>query len=80
MASQQKNVGILAMEIYFPPACIQQVSFYINLYFSISSFFKSFIRFTELNLSLSLSHFEILWLTDCFVEKGQFLLFIILRD
>ncbi|KAM7491331.1 hypothetical protein LguiA_034252 [Lonicera macranthoides] len=26
MASQQKNVGILAMEIYFPPACIQQES------------------------------------------------------
>ncbi|XP_052171257.1 hydroxymethylglutaryl-CoA synthase-like [Diospyros lotus] len=24
MASQQKNVGILAMEIYFPPTCIQQ--------------------------------------------------------
>ncbi|XP_047342288.1 hydroxymethylglutaryl-CoA synthase-like [Impatiens glandulifera] len=24
MASQQKNVGILAMEIYFPPTCVQQ--------------------------------------------------------
>ncbi|KAF8380344.1 hypothetical protein HHK36_027829 [Tetracentron sinense] len=24
MASQQKNVGILAMDIYFPPTCIQQ--------------------------------------------------------
>ncbi|CAK9173091.1 unnamed protein product [Ilex paraguariensis] len=24
MASENKNVGILAMEIYFPPACIQQ--------------------------------------------------------
>ncbi|KAL3322058.1 hypothetical protein AABB24_039606 [Solanum stoloniferum] len=24
MAAQQKNVGILAMEIYFPPTCIQQ--------------------------------------------------------
>nr|APU50934.1 3-hydroxy-3-methylglutaryl coenzyme A synthase [Phlomoides umbrosa] len=26
MASQQKNVGILAMEIYFPPTCMQQES------------------------------------------------------
>ncbi|KAA8522332.1 hypothetical protein F0562_013307 [Nyssa sinensis] len=24
MASEQKNVGILAMEIYFPPTCVQQ--------------------------------------------------------
>ncbi|GMP96128.1 hypothetical protein CsSME_00044909 [Camellia sinensis var. sinensis] len=24
MASQQKNVGILAVEIYFPPTCVQQ--------------------------------------------------------
>ena len=26
MASQQKNVGILAIEIYFPPTCVQQVN------------------------------------------------------
>nr|GMD99099.1 hydroxymethylglutaryl-CoA synthase-like [Ipomoea batatas]GMD99916.1 hydroxymethylglutaryl-CoA synthase-like [Ipomoea batatas] len=24
MASEQKNVGILALEIYFPPSCLQQ--------------------------------------------------------
>lgn len=29
MASQAKNVGILAIEIYFPPTCIQQVRYLV---------------------------------------------------
>lgn len=35
MAAQQKNVGILAMEIYFPPTCIKQVKWGTFIFLSL---------------------------------------------
>lgn len=31
----EKNVGILAIDIYFPPACVQQVTPIFSLFFSV---------------------------------------------
>lgn len=55
MDSMAKDVGILAMDIYFPPACVKQVSFLkknLSLSF-LGGFF--FVFFTRLILDLEIS-------------------------
>lgn len=66
------NVGILAVEIYFPPTCVQQVT--------IPNFFRSFFLFpcflSMFNHSengkktrrrnCNLKHFVLLWLFELF--------------
>ncbi|KAL9286480.1 putative hydroxymethylglutaryl-CoA synthase [Arabidopsis thaliana] len=50
-----KNVGILAMDIYFPPTCVQQVTKLQAFFFLFSLFIIGAIAFDTLFLSEHLS-------------------------
>lgn len=63
MASTLKNVGILAMEIYFPPTCVQQVNLSFPWKFKDCPFYLFFITIFCFNIGFLI----FLWFYSYFV-------------